>query len=353
MNTKYKLLNLMMDDMITQSELYKPTSFWELGSRLLIDELEKNNIDDFRKFHFTRSFFVPGYSSIEYLENPEKYDERIKVFEQIVSDKKFIIRMKRLFNGYSSAFNDYRVFKASNVDKLPFIDLVSESVVGNPLEQVTIDGKNFSRSFLNYLLGLNFLKQNVNTSNIKTVMEIGGGFGTLGEILLKDERNQIFYINADIPPVVFFSDYYLKEVFGKNAIADYESLKSYNELNIEELKKEYKALNMCSWQIPKLKGKIDLFVNFISFQEMEPEVVENYCKHIDRLEPEYILLRNMKEGQRKKTDEFSAGVENPILGDDYDDFLPNYEFVAQDSEVFGFVTEDGFHSQLRIYKRKN
>lgn len=341
----------MLKDMQNQSSLYKPTTFWEYGSSLIIKELEENELQDFRRLHTTRSFFVPGYSAVEYLENPTKYDGTIDTFDTLVGDKRFVARLQRVFNGYTSAFNDYRILQASNIDKTPYTDKASESIVGNPLEQHTIDNRNFSRSFLNYMLGLNFLKQNVDTSNIDTVMEIGGGFGTLGEILLGDDRNNSFYINADIPPVSFVSAYYLKEVFGKEKIADYGDLRDLETLDIEVLKQQYKALNITSWQLPKLTGKIDLFVNFISFQEMEPEVVENYCNYIDKLEPQYILLRNMQEGKRKQSEEYKAGVKEPILGDDYNSFLPNYKLVAVDSAIFGFVTEDGFHSQLRIYER--
>ena len=351
MQTKYPLLNLMMNDMSKQDSLYKPTSFWEYGSKLIIEELEDNDISDFRALRITRSFFVPGYSAVEYLINPKKYDLIIDEFDKIVNDKRFVTRLKRLFYGYTSAFADYRVLQASNVDKIPYTDTVSESKVGNPIEQHTFNNRNFSRSFLNYLLGLNFLKQTVDTTTIKTVMEIGGGFGTLGEILLKDDRNDIFYINADIPPVGFVSSYYLQEVFGADNIACYDTTKDLDIINIQEFSKSHKALNLCSWQVPKLKGKIDLFVNFISFQEMEPDVVQNYCNYIEKLEPKYILLRNMLEGKRVKSKDFSAGVQEPILGDDYNTFLPSYELVAVDSEVYGFITEDNFHSQLRIYQR--
>jgi putative sugar O-methyltransferase len=351
MNTKYPLLNTMLQDMAKQNQLYRPTAFWEYGSKLLIDELEQYDIKDFRALTTTRNFFVPGYSAVEYFENPTKYDLFIDELDKLVADKRFTTRVQRLFTGYTSAFNDYRILQASNIDKIPYTNRVSESKVGNPIEQNEFNGRNFSRSFLNYLLGLNFLKQNVDTKNVKTVMEIGGGFGTLGEIFLGDERNEAFYINADIPPVGFVSSYYLQEVFGKENIADYNDLKDLDILDIETLKEKYKGLNITSWQVPKLQGKIDLFVNFISFQEMEPEVVRNYCNYIDKLEPQYILLRNMLEGKRKQSDHFKAGVKEPILGDDYNNFLPNYKLIARDSEVFGFVTEDGFHSQLRIYER--
>ena len=352
MNTKYDLLNLMLEDMKKQDSLYKPTSFWEYGSKLLIDEIEQYDIKDFRSLTVTRNFFVPGYSAVEYLEKSEKYDPTIEQFDRIVQDKRFVTRLQRVFNGNSSAFADFRVLKSSNIDKKPYLDKISESSIGNPIEQHTFENRNFSRSFLNYTLGLSLLKKTVDTSDINTVMEIGGGFGTLGEILLGDERNNIFYINADIPPVGFVSSYYLQEIFGEENIACYNTTKDLEIIDIKNFSKSYKALNLCAWQVPKLQGKIDLFVNFISFQEMEPDVVKNYCKHVERLQPKYILLRNMLEGKKKNNDTYRSGVEEPILGNDYDKFLPNYELVTTDSAIYGFITEDNFHSQLRVYKRK-
>ena len=52
-------MNKLQNDMEKQNLLYKPTSFWQYGSKLLIDELEQNNIEDFRKLTVTRNFFVP------------------------------------------------------------------------------------------------------------------------------------------------------------------------------------------------------------------------------------------------------------------------------------------------------
>lgn len=349
---KYKLLDLMIEDNKSQDTLYKPTSFWEACSKQIVDDLKTNGIENFRALKTPRSFFVPTYAFINYLDDENSYDKVRDELKKLTSDFKMSKKLENLLDGYSHAFSDYRVLKATNKDIKPFTDKVSESSVGNPLEQFEFEGRRFSRSFLNYSLGLNFLKSHVDTTNIKTVMEIGGGFGTLGEILLDDERNEIFYINLDIPPVAFVSTYYLQNVFINKKIGDYENLRDREVLDITTLKSEFDAINTCSWQIEKLQGKIDLFVNFISFQEMEPDVVNNYCSHIRRLNPEFILLRNIKEGKKKKDENTLYGVEKPILAGDYDTFFPEYELVADDCTIFGFITEDNFHSQLRLYKKK-
>ncbi len=354
MNKDLELLDLMIKDMNKQINLYKPTTFWTEGSKVIIDELRKEGVKSFRKLASCRTFFVPSYSFPHYYINKGFYQNLKDEIENLFSHKLTNKKLENFLDGTSVAYSDYRVLKASNIDKKPYLDNVSESEIAEPIEQFEFENRKFSRSFLNYLLGLSFLKQHVDTTVINNVMEIGGGFGSLGEILLSEKRNEdMFYINADIPPVSFVSGYYLKKLFGKENIADFGDLRNDEVLNIEELKNKYKALNICSWQIEKLKGNIDLFVNFISFQEMEPDVVNNYCKYIRKLNPKYILLRNMEEGKRKKSDGAIYGVNTPILGNDYNNFLPEYELLAIDTEIFGFKTEDDFHSQLRLYIKRS
>ena len=63
------------------------------------------------------------------------------------------------FNGHFHALSDYRTFKASNsdVDKFNILEF-SESGNGNPIEHFEFENRYFSRSSLNYLLGVSFLK---------------------------------------------------------------------------------------------------------------------------------------------------------------------------------------------------
>ena len=346
-----KELHLLLSDMTQQNVLYRPTNFWQEASKIIIDEIEKYGIKNFRELQSSMNMFAPIYAYHDYIQDKSRFDTTKSALYNVTTDLKSNIKLDLLFSGQTQAFADYRVLKATNKNYPPFTDKVSESKIGYPKEHHTFDGRNFSRSFLNYLLGLSFLKQHIENPEIHTVMEIGGGFGSLGEILLSDERNNCFYINVDIPPVSFISSYYLKEVFGAKNIADYQELREYNSLDIAELKQKYKALNIPSWQVPKLKGEIDLFVNFISFQEMEPDFVKNYCNYVTALNPKYILLRNIQEGKKKKDENTIYGVEEPIMGSDYDNFFPEYKLIATDGSVCGFQTEDGFHSQLRLYKK--
>ncbi len=349
----YLVLDQMIEDMKEQSPLYRPTSFWEGFLAPLVQELQEGGIEKFRALPSSLGLFVPTYAFPGYLTDPIDFQPIMNQLRFLkFASKRFSMKMENFLSGKHQARSDYRVLSASRRDFPPFTDTVSESSIGNPVEQFEFDGRRFSRSFLNYLLGISFLKKHLGEYRIQTVMEIGGGFGSLGEILLGDSRNHCFYIDVDIPPLAMVSAWYLGQVFGAEHIGSYQELRDAEALVIEDLKEQYKAVSLCSWQLPKLSGKIDLFVNFISFQEMEPVVVENYCRHVHELGADFVLLRNLREGKPQKADDSSVGVETPILGKDYDRFLPNYELVDVDTTVFGFLTDDEFHSELRLYKRK-
>ena len=202
---------------------------------------------------------------------------------------------------------------------------------------------------LNYLLAIVFLKKHVDTSRIRNVLEVGGGFGTLGEILARDPKNTYAYVDVDIPPTAFAATYYLSEIYGSRLL-DYGRSR---EAPVLELDGSFDAAVICPWQLPKLHGKFDLFVNAISFQEMEPAVVRYYLEHVTRLGTDWVLLRNLREGKQRKSEDSPLGVEDPILGNDYDAFLTAYDVVAVNTVPFGYRTVDGFHSELRLYRRRS
>ena len=106
-----------------------------------------------------------------------------------------------------------------------------------------------------------------------------------------------------------------------------------------------------NWRIEDLHGSIDLFVNFISFQEMEPHIVKNYISHVQRLSPKWVLLRNMREGKQLATDNV-VGVKKQITTENYLEYFSDYELVKSSVLEYGFETVDGFSSELMVLKKK-
>jgi len=347
---EYPVLRFAREQMLLQNELYRPTSFWDGASQLIVDDIEAHGVEKFRSLCTILDYFVPTYGLPGNSFTKDMVDSILANFNAGYSDKvKPLQSLKDLLNGKSNALSDYRVLLASdNPKELPYLHLFSESDCGQPVEHFEFEGRKFSRSSLNYLLGLAMLKKHLKGAIPKTVLEIGGGFGSLGEVLASTGIKDIRYIDIDIPPTSFVAQYYLSTTLGENNVATFEKTHELPSIDIRSLPK---ASVLCSWQIEKLAGEVDLFVNFISFQEMEPPIVKNYLSHVSRLKSKWVLLRNMREGKQLKT-ENSVGVETPILSDDYRSMLPEYELVEKNVIPFGYRTTDNFNSELLLFKRK-
>ncbi|MEO8162049.1 MAG: putative sugar O-methyltransferase, partial [Arenimonas sp.] len=319
-----------------------------------VDELSGEGLAGFRSMPGPLDYFVPTYGFPAYGSHPGRFDPvRESLAALQLEDGRTGALLERLLSGEAQAESDFRVLQAGDrVDAAPYLSSFSESTIGRPLEQFSFEGRRFSRSSLNYLLGLAFLKRHCDTSAIRTVLEIGAGFGSLGEVLLADPRNECFYADVDIPPTLHAATYYLKSVLGSEAVFDYEDAKRSPAIDLRTLARTHRAATLATWQLPRISGQVDLFVNFISFQEMEPAVVRNYLQHADRLQSRLVLLRNLREGKAKARDADDVGrVAEPVLGSMYDGFLGNYRLLATSTMPFGYRTVDGFHSQLRLYER--
>ncbi len=229
---------------------------------------------------------------------------------------------------------------------------MSESTLGEPLEQLDIDGRLYSRSLLNYLRALVFLKRNVDCSGLRSVLEIGGGFGSLGEILLKCPEQGMFYMDVDIPPVAYVATRYLQELFGEASVASYDVTRDWETISLDALRRDFRAAVLCPWQLPRLRGSFDLFANFHSFQEMEPDIVRNYAGCVSPLVSRHLLLRNSGVGKRVASKPGEVGVFEPTLRADYLDAFPDFELVASDSVVYGHH-DPRFDSEVMVLERRS
>lgn len=288
----------MLEDMQKADSLYLPTDFWSVCCKRITDEIHKKGLSEFKSHRSANQYYVPLYAKPYYLQNKDIIDALADWLDKLPY-RKAGTDLTNFMRGWTNAFNDYRVCRAADTEIPPDISMVSESLTGGPSENFIFEKKNHSHSLLNYLRGLVFLKRSAKPESLEKVLEIGGGFGTLGEILLKSS-DRSFYVDIDLPPVAAVSTYYLKEIFGDRAVLDYSQTRGMNALDIDEFSGQYRAIVLCPWQFTNLEGKFDLFTNFISFQEMEPDVVQNYIRLVQRHTPDYVLLRNLREGKKQK-----------------------------------------------------
>ena len=222
-------LNIMYQDMLVQKKIYKPSSFWMYAINYFLKVFKKNGIKNFRREKLANNYFVPLY----HYKRQENINKLIKFYKKNNFTKKLNFLLDSSINGKLEAFNDYRVFKgADNIKKLPSLHRFSESKFGNPLEQFKFDNKSYSKSALNYLLGLTFLKLKTKNFIPKTVLEIGGGFGTLGEILKFSDIKNFKYINVDLPPVSYIAEQYLAKCVGSSKVSGYFQTRNLERIQI-------------------------------------------------------------------------------------------------------------------------
>lgn len=311
-----ELLHTMLEDMKNAPACFQPTHYWQNLVPMITKDLEIHGFENFRATESAKNIWV-GVGHLEY------------------GIKDFVTFMKH-----------------DNDEKPPHIHSFSEDLIGKPIGPFQFDGNDYSMTSLSYLKGIAFLKKYVDTSCIRNVIEIGGGFGMLGSIFLKAKPENYFYVDVDLPPVAAAATYYLQQIFGKEAILDYSKSKDMEVIDIEELRrKNYRGAVICPWQLPRVKGNFELAVNYISFQEMEPDVVQNYINYFDALTSHYVLLRNSRFGKETSEHVKEGGVLKLTVRQDYIDYLTNFKLMAIDSNTFGLVLPNRFESEAMVFKR--
>lgn len=323
----------MLSDLDGAPELYKPTNFWQTGLEQVVKDLRERGFADFRRHPSATFFYAPRYAPVV---RPAVALSRL-IGMAGANGKVLRDRLDQV----PIARGHHATVRALDLpDAPPRIGDMSESTAGSPTEQLTFEGRRHSRSSLNYLRGLVMLKRAVPDLRIDTVLEIGGGYGTLGEILVPQNPG-LRYIDVDIPPVAAVATYYLQQVLGADQVLDYGATRDAEKIEIDQIAQ--RAAVLCSWQLPKLVGSVDLFANFISFQEMEPDVVANYARLVTGLGARYLLLRNSPVGK--------PNVREPMLRERYLESFPDYDLVASEAGLYGQDNE-GNVSEVMVFVRR-
>lgn len=337
------LARLMLKDQENAPSLYQPTKFWIPPSQKIMSDLEACGIENFKSMPSAEIYFVGAYRPASINEQIEDAVTRLREINIKIIDPV----IKNFLNGNSDFMSDYRVLASCSLQENPLvhIDQINENEYGNPRERHYLNGNLYTHTNLKYAMGLQALanvsrNKGENIKPIKTFLEIGGGYGSLGEILLNSDQ-EFHYFNVDIPPLAAISTAYLQEILGKEAVLTYEQSRKMKKINLNDIKKKYKAAIFCPWQLPSIVGNIDVFVNFISFQEMEPDVVNNYIQHISDLTPHYVLLRNSRDGKRAT----QARVTNDFTVEEFQNF--NYQLQYRGAIHFG-LQNDQFASEVLV-----
>lgn len=286
---------------------FRPTNFWTPGVERLLGAMDEVGLAAFKTWPEAFFWFYPTYGkAID--SSVIRRMVRTAVTNGPPGTEQWI---KPLLRGVSDARRDYDVARmAWNHQNWPAdLETFGESNVGKPTQTYRLatgdDAPTLTRPYLNYLLCMAALSHHVEEPP-RSFLELGGGFGVLGEIVLARDP-EARYVNCDIPPLLTVSSYYLTELFGHERVLTYDD-RVADDGPIEV------AQSAClpNWRIGDLRGRYDVFVNSFSFQEMEPSVVERYVDIVAELGVKHVVSLNSRAG-KKRAEADGVGVRDQVI----------------------------------------
>lgn len=285
--------------------VYRPTNFWGPGVTQLLDDMTTRGLGAFKRWPTSKFWFYPLYGSGFSNATMDQTYVRAKELNPAVAKGWF----HNALNGSLEAARDFDAARlAWDQDRWPVdLEMFGESAVGQPpqhYEMVPGSGVRYGRPYLNYLLCLAALSKHVDTPP-QSFLELGGGFGVLGEIVLARDP-EARYVNLDLPPLVVVAAYYLSELFGEDRILACDQVAPAGALTVPQ------SACLPNWRLPDLAGTFDAFVNSYSFQEMEPDVVRHYVDKVSEIGPTYVVSLNSLKGKPKVSDGHAIGVVEPV-----------------------------------------
>ncbi len=320
------ILASTLEDLDAADPLYKPTSFWQPGLEALLGDMERLGLERFKTWPSASFFFYPRYGAGFSYAMLDKVVPLIREVNPHASET----WLRSHLVGATENHHDVDIVLAMlDADALP-IDVTAhgESDVGQLPQRYQPfgpDGPSFGKPYLNYLKILAGLSRHLD-HELHSVLEIGGGFGVLGEILLANDPS-IQYVNVDIPPLSVVTHYYLSECFPQRTIRSHRDLARDGGFELGEGRD---SGSFSSWQLPLIGGAPDLCINAFSFQEMEPHVVANYADQIARLGTRTVVSLNSRAGKPLKANS-AIGVEQQVISAFISDTFAErgYETVAR------------------------
>lgn len=313
-----------LSELEAQGEQYRPTNFWGPGLEELLANMRERGLDGFKRWPASAFWFYPTYGDKYTYAIMDKALEAARELRPEAS-REF---MRAALGGNFQAHRDYDVARIWwNQANWPF-DLTGfgESRVGQPPQAYPVApgyDMTVGRAYNNYQLLLAALSQHVSQAP-KSFLEIGGGFGVLGEILQQRDP-ETRYLDVDIPPLLTVASYYLTTLFGRDRFTIYdEYVAASGPIDVPH------SGVLPNFRLPDITSTYEVFVNSFSFQEMEPDVVDNYIGLVCDKGIEYAVSLNSRDGKQKASAAGEHGALDPVKADDIADM-----FAARGLEVVG------------------
>ena len=294
----------LMKDMLADADkapaIFSPGPYWKPHADLMIGLVERHGIEKFRAIPDKALIaFATGNQFKPPASRALKLNDALRRLPVIGRFSDALARDVDIGYGRARSEANYKlhVVFALLQEIAPDLAELKESSVGNP-PVFSIYERSFSEMFLLKLLEIALLRQHDDFENIKNVVEVGGSYGLVGEILRK-RYPAIRYTLVDLAPVAGFAQYYLSNVFPGGVSGFGE--KTDAAIHIR-----------CAHQLPEIGDHFDLFINVASFQEMSAEQVAMYANFARTHSDIVYLNNNRKSGSNGLTTDDYARLLQPM-----------------------------------------
>lgn len=292
-----------LDELKRADERYQPTNFWGPALEDLLGDMDRLGMENFKSWPRASAWFYPVYVA--------GVADRLPINRAPGDPEPAPVTTNRAGEpldwvaGRNLARRDFDVARVMwDRERWPFTPARHhESLLGNPPERFPLlpreRDKTYGRAWLNYLLCLSALSRHVDAPP-RSFLEIGGGYGALGEILLANDPG-IRYVDLDIPPLLTVASWYLHHRFPDRDLRCYD-----DEVPADGPFTLGTSGVLPNYRIGDLQDQFEVFVNTFSFQEMEPDVVQHYIDQVCAKGVRYVVSLNSVKG-KPKADRPGAG----------------------------------------------
>lgn len=293
----FSLLEKMDRDHLAGPEIYRASKFWGKLNQLNVKWLKNEGLENFKRtvnnnyFNWmvnVRSVYFRNvarnfFSAV--IQRPGKLLLAISANIGEMYHKTYVSSNTQKTYFQRKLYALYLLFLYEFVeqrDEFGMFTTLEEPADGNPIV-INVHGKRISQDISNSYMEYSYVRHSlgIEFSNIKTIAEIGGGYGRLSYLFhLFHQHDGIKVVLIDLPPALFVAQWYLRKVFPEAQIMGYRNFSNFSE--IEQVFSESSICFLLPHQLEMLpKGALDLLINVSSFQEMSREQINHYYGLID------------------------------------------------------------------------
>lgn len=293
----FSILGKMYEDHSSAPEIYHASKFWEMLNQLNIKWLKTEGLDNFKRTVNNNYFNWMVQTHSDYFRNmarlflrkairhPSKF---LSLFSTNVGEmhhRTYVSASTQTTYFQRKIYALYLLFLYEYVkdnDEFGLFDKLEEPLPGNPIV-IEKEGKRISQDISNSYMEYSYIRHALGKSftEIKTVAEIGGGYGRLSYLFhLLHHVDGIKIILIDLPPALLVAQWYLQEVFPEVKAMTYRDFSTFSEIE-----RDFEESSFCFLLPHQLEllpeGKIDLLINVSSLQEMSREQINHYYELIN------------------------------------------------------------------------